>query len=137
MHLGKHDRNIDDKGRLALPAAFRSSFKDTAYVAKAPGDSCITVFLPKDFESALARLETLLREGQASQNEYRQFTASAEEVVFDSQGRIRIPLELRNSTYIEGTVVVAGVGSRIEIWNHQAWQAVESDATSLKGERWL
>jgi len=137
MHLGKHDRIVDNKGRVALPAAFRAEFADTAYIAKAPGDSCVTVYLPTDFEAALERLENLLRLGEATQNEFRQFTASADEVQFDAQGRFRIPKDLRDSTAIENKVVVAGVGSRIEIWNPQLWQEVEADATPLKGERWL
>ncbi len=137
MHLGKHDRIVDDKGRVALPATYRAEFAASAYIAKAPGENCVTVFLPRDFEDALVRLENLLREGQSSQNEYRQFTSSAVEVQFDAQGRFRIPKELRDATDIKDKVVVAGVGSRIEIWNPQMWAGVEADPTPLKGERWL
>ena len=136
-HLGKHSRVVDSKGRVALPASFRESFDELAYLAKAPGDSCVAVYLPQDFERAIERLEALLREGEASQNEYRQFTASVVEVAFDAQGRFMLPKELRAAAELEGKVVVVGVGSRIEIWNQTQWAAVEADPTPLQGERWL
>ena len=137
MHLGKHHRSVDDKGRIAMPAAFREAFADTGYIAKAPGHQCITAYLPDDFAATIQRLENLLREGQATQNEYRQFTSSAEEISFDAQGRFRMPKELRDAAQIGESVVIAGVGTRIEIWNPDLWAGVEADTDSLRGERWL
>lgn len=137
MHLGKHHRSVDDKGRIAMPATFRDAFDDTGYIAKAPGHHCLTAYLPSDFTATIERLESLLREGQATQNEYRQFTSSAVEISFDAQGRFRLPKELRDAARIEDSAIVAGVGTRIEIWNPDLWAGVEDDTDSLRGERWL
>ena len=40
----------------------------------------------------------------------------------DKQGRILIPAVLRSFAHLEREVVLAGVGSRIEIWNRQLWE---------------
>lgn len=137
MHLGKHYRSVDDKGRIAMPATFREAFADTGYLAKAPGHHCLTAYLPDDFLATIQRLEALLREGEATQNEYRQFTSSAEEISFDAQGRFRVSKELRDAARIDKSAIVAGVGTRIEIWNPDLWGGVEADTDSLRGERWL
>lgn len=137
MHLGKFLRAVDDKGRLALPSAMRKDFGGSAFIAKSPGNDCVTLFLPEDFKDSLARLENLVRQGEATQNELRQFASSASEVQFDAQGRFRLPVDIRLAARIDQHAMVVGVGSRIEIWETKLWEKIENDTNSLKGERWL
>jgi division/cell wall cluster transcriptional repressor MraZ len=47
--------------------------------------------------------------------------AQARSVEIDSQGRIRLPVELAQLAKLNGDVALIGVGDRIEVWNKQRW----------------
>ncbi|MDR0949560.1 MAG: division/cell wall cluster transcriptional repressor MraZ, partial [Lachnospiraceae bacterium] len=48
-------------------------------------------------------------------------------VELDKQGRILIPAQLRSFAGLEKDAVLIGVGSRIEIWSSEKWEAVSQD----------
>jgi MraZ protein len=48
-------------------------------------------------------------------------------VEIDSQGRIRVPIELAQLAKLDGDVALIGVGDRIELWNKQRWQEYLAD----------
>ena len=52
----------------------------------------------------------------------RSFFAGTAEVSPDKQGRIAIPQQLREYAGLDKDVVVAGVFSRIEIWDGRRWR---------------
>ena len=54
----------------------------------------------------------------------------------DKQGRILLPAKLRAEAHLEKDVVLAGVGSRVEIWDKNSWQAITSydDADDLASD---
>ena len=49
-------------------------------------------------------------------------------VEVDKQGRILLPAHLREFAGLEKDVVLVGVGSRVEIWSKDKWEAMNSDA---------
>ncbi|HEV7685446.1 MAG TPA: cell division/cell wall cluster transcriptional repressor MraZ, partial [Acidimicrobiia bacterium] len=59
----------------------------------------------------------------------RSFFAGAAEVAPDRQGRVPVPVHLREfaDLSIEREVVVAGVLSRIEIWDAERWAQREQE----------
>ena len=48
---------------------------------------------------------------------------------FDSQGRVVIPLLLREKAGISKNVVVVGMANRAEIWDAERWNAYNEDVT--------
>ena len=70
MFVGTHERQLDDKGRLALPAPFRNQLGEHCYLAKGM-DKCIEVIPAETFErDALETMEAVKR-GVASRNTRR------------------------------------------------------------------
>ena len=53
--VGTHERSLDDKGRLVLPARFRSHFSGVVYLS--PGDGCISLWPSERFDSMVASVE--------------------------------------------------------------------------------
>jgi len=43
-------------------------------------------------------------------------------LVIDNQGRIALPVPLREYAGIEDEVVIAGVNTYLEIWNKEQWE---------------
>ena len=58
----------------------------------------------------------------------RAIFASAERLVPDSQGRIALPVNLRNYAKIKDTAIIVGVGDRIELWNPESWAPAKLEA---------
>jgi MraZ protein len=119
MFRGRHKHTIDAKGRLSVPAAFRTAI--TMSSENPPiltnDKACLALYANEDWveiEENLAAQTQVRPEVKA----YIRFVVSgATECPFDSQGRILIPQHLREHAHLEREVTIAGVGSWIEIWD--------------------
>ena len=119
MFRGRHTHTIDAKGRVSIPAAFRTEIMMGS--EKAPiltnDKGCLALYANEDWveiEERLAARSQILPETKA----YIRFVVSgATECSFDSQGRILVPQHLREHAHLEREVTIAGVGPRIEIWD--------------------
>jgi len=87
MFIGEYQHNLDNKGRLAVPAKFRASLKGGAVVTKGL-DNCLFLYPKKQWDELARKLANL----PINQAKARAFTrlmlAGAMEVEFDNQGRI-------------------------------------------------
>ena len=124
------ERQLDDKGRLALPATFRVRLGEHCYLAKGP-DKSVTVVPAATFEAEADAIAAGVRTGELSRNELRALAASAVLVTLDKQGRVLVDEGLR--TYAElhtsGQVVVAGSFDRLEIWSPERYARVNDAGT--------
>ena len=133
--LGSFERSLDEKGRLALPKAFRSQLGESFVLSTVSEGHCLGVWTEDEFRNALQRLTDEVRAGSQPQQQIRRFTASAVGVSQDSQGRIIVPGPLRDWAGLGRTSIVIGAGDRIEIWAPERWsqellELEESDAGS-------
>jgi MraZ protein len=126
VFLGTHTPRLDDKGRLALPAKFRTELEGGLVITKGQ-ERCLFVFPMAEFH----RMTEALRDsssGQRAQRNYsRVFFASASHEVPDGQGRITVPPQLREYAGLSKDCVVIGANSRVEVWDAAAWQAFLTD----------
>jgi MraZ protein len=122
MFLGTHTPRLDDKGRLALPAKFRTELEDGLVITKGQ-ERCLFVFPMAEF----TRITELLRTAPVTQRSVRDFSrvffASASHEVPDAQGRITVPQTLREYAGLSKDSVVIGANSRVEVWDADAWQS--------------
>ena len=130
LFVGTHERQLDDKGRLALPAPFRQLLGDEAHIYLAKGsDRCIDVIPAEVFErDALDALEAV-RRGEAKRSSLRALAGSAARVALDKQGRVKIDDSLREYAEIqlEHPVLVAGTFDRFEIWQPERRRRIETE----------
>lgn len=121
MFLGTHTPRLDDKGRLALPAKFRTELEGGLVITKGQ-ERCLFVFPMAEF----SRITELLRSAPVTQRNVRDYSrvffASASHEVPDGQGRITVPSQLREYAGLAKDCVVIGANSRVEVWDAQAWQ---------------
>ena len=126
MFVGTFEHSLDDKGRVVLPAMFRSHLTKHGFVSQF--DNCRGVWTEEGFADVAQRLTDKIREGLAPQAAMRAFSANAAEVKPDSQGRILLPQRLREFAGLDREVVVIGAIDRIEIWNAQRWGDLSAGA---------
>ena len=117
VFVGVHERQLDPKGRLALPAAFRPRLEPRCYLAFGR-DKCIDVMTADEFETMAGELIAKVKSGEITRNEQRALAANSVEVTIDAQGRVNLDEKLRDYAGISlnSKVVVAGSFDRVEIW---------------------
>ena len=108
---------MDDKGRVALPSAFRNEADGDAFVLLQWEKPYLTLFPRSVWDEKQAMLLDLRRSDATGQRYVRQLLSMAVEVTPDKNGRILVPATLREAASLEGTVVLSGNIDRAEIWN--------------------
>lgn len=133
MFIGEYTYNIDTKKRLTLPPKFRSVLGKKAIITKGL-DGCLFLYTQKQWQELAEKLSKL----PFSQADARGFTrvmlAGAMDVSIDSMGRILIPDYLKEYGRFDKKVVVAGLYSRIEIWDEDKWNGYKKRAESEVGD---
>ena len=134
MFLGRHGHNLDEKGRLALPARYRDELRDGVVITRG-FDSCLLVY-PMAAWAPLAERVSALSIGDPDARLLRRMLfANATDLMLDRQGRILVPAELRTHAGLEREAIVVGMHSFIEIWSPDGWAAqdelVERDGASI------
>ncbi|HSY15517.1 MAG TPA: division/cell wall cluster transcriptional repressor MraZ [Jatrophihabitantaceae bacterium] len=120
MFLGTHTPRLDDKGRLALPARFRPELEGGLVLTKGQ-ERCLFVFPLTEFDRMTESMSGPVTDKRL-RNYSRVFFASASQEVPDGQGRVTIPLALRQYAGLEKDCVVIGANTRVEVWDAAAWQ---------------
>ena len=124
MFYGEYFHSIDRKGRLILPAKFRetakSQFIEKFFVTRGL-DKCLFMLSEQEWRSQESKIKAMPFNKQQSRTFNRLYFSGAVEVVFDSQGRILLPQNLKDYAEIKKDVVIVGVSSRIEIWAKDKW----------------
>jgi MraZ protein len=136
MFLGKHERNLDEKGRLAIPAKFREYLPSGSVITVAP-EECVRVYPPEEWAVVMEQNRVSAGTSTEDRNLARVLFSMAAELEFDAQGRTRVPTNLREKAGIADSVVVVGVNNVVEIWSQERWQALEEntgDITRLSNE---
>lgn len=132
MFRGHFEHSIDEKGRTSLPARFRHVLGQSpdARLVVTPGLSerehpYLDVYpMPawEQFEAQVAKHKkwdpdiVLLR---------RRYVSAAVECEIDRQGRILVPPSLREHARLAKQVLWAGVGTVMELWSREHWEAAQ------------
>ena len=132
MFVGVHERQLDDKGRLALPSAFRAQFGDSCYLVYGE-ERCIDVFPADAFEAMAAELMRQVRAKEISLSRQRAFAHSATQVTLDKQGRVTLDERLRGYAHLtpSSKVIVSGNLDRAEVWSTDLYEQI---AAAGRGE---
>ena len=130
LFVGAFERQLDDKGRLALPATFRNRLGEHCYLAKGQ-DKCVTVVPSATFEEAAEVMAARGLLGDGSRNQLRALASSAILVTLDKQGRVNVDEQLRDYAGLQlgEPVTVAGSFDRLELWSPQRFTLVNDDGT--------
>ena len=125
--LGRYDFQMDEKGRVSLPAAFRKEAGGERFILVQWEKPYLTLFPEDVWAGVQERLLEFRRKEPEAWNYVREVTANAVEVSPDKQGRILIPAWLQEAASLEGAVVLSGVIDRIEIWDPEGFQRAIQD----------
>lgn len=132
MFLGEFTHNLDDKGRLTIPAKFRDQLVTGLVVTRNPSGGCLLVMPMEEWNRVAERVSALPLTDRRSALLRRALFSAAEDLKPDKQGRILISTRLREFAQIDTEVVVAGMNTYLELWSPQLWN--EDVLAALQGD---
>ncbi len=121
MFFGEFEYRIDEKGRVPFPPKFRRELKDG--VVLAPGaEKCIIAYPLSEW----TKMATTLTAGPIAPSKLRRLNraifATAFRLLLDGQGRVALPVPLRQHAGIEEVLIIAGANNYFELWSKEQWE---------------
>jgi len=120
VFLGTYEPRLDEKGRLILPAKFREQMSGGVVLTRGQ-ERCLYAFPRAEFEQIHEQLRQAPLTSKQARDYMRVFLSGATDEVPDRQGRVTIPAILRRYAGLERDLAVIGSGSKVEIWDAEAW----------------
>jgi MraZ protein len=126
VFVGVYERQLDERGRVALPSSYRTELGDHCYLFFGD-DGCVSVRSVESFEDEAAEMVAKAKRGEVSRNRLRAFSSSASEATIDKQGRVTLDARLREHAGLapQAAVVVLGNIDQIELWEPEAYRLSE------------
>lgn len=132
MFLGTYHHQVDSKGRVAVPAAFRRDLAEGSVIAIGP-EGRLMIYPPSEWSD----LEQRYRRTSATAAEERELIrllfGYARPAELDGQGRLLLTQEHRDFAKIGDRAVFTGVGNVVEVVGEEIWEALTAalDADSF------
>ncbi len=120
MFTGEYRHTVDDKGRIAVPARFRTQLMSGAYVSRWMED-CLAIHTESGWGDLSARMASIPITDTNGRLFSRFVFSGAVPAELDRQGRVLVPAYLRDSIGLTGEAVVVGTRDHVEIWAPKRW----------------
>jgi len=125
MFQGEFSNNMDEKGRVSIPAAFRDVLKtchaeNQLIITRTPHYRCLVAYPKREWNQLLKRISA--KQPSKALRAYKHIViSSAQEYVPDRQGRVLLSPALRDYASLQRNVQFAGDGEIFEIWDKESW----------------
>lgn len=143
MFLSRNTNTLDAKGRVSVPADFRSVVAENSD-GGTPFDGIIVwpsfdgayleggdIALLRDYQTLLENMDPYDDARIAFE---RSIFAESRRLSFDANGRVSLPKELAEYAELNGQVTFVGLGRRFEIWSPAKYEAQSANARQMARE---
>jgi len=120
MFIGEYSATIDEKGRISIPAKFRTQLKAKVVVTRGL-DNSLFLYTLDEWKKLAEKLASLPISTANTRAFSRLMLAGAMDCDLDKQGRIILPGYLKEFAKINKKLIFAGLYNRIEIWSDTLW----------------
>jgi MraZ protein len=122
MFMGEYTHNMDKKGRLIIPAKIRDELEEKFVITRGL-DNCLFLYPMPEWKKLEEKLTSLPMTSKNARNFVRFFFSGANECELDKQGRVSLPLNLRDFAQFEREIVIVGLANRLELWAKEKWDS--------------
>lgn len=121
MLCGEYQHSIDSKGRTFIPSKLREDLGVSFVISRAvDGKRCLCVYSLEEWDKLDQKIQML---PNTKAGDVKRFLYSGStKLECDSQGRVLIPLNLREFAMLENEAYILGMSNHLEIWNKDSWQ---------------
>ncbi|MBM4152447.1 MAG: hypothetical protein FJ220_02855 [Kiritimatiellaceae bacterium] len=121
LFVGSFHHSLDPKRRLTIPSDWRAMMGATPrlYAFPHPERKCLYLYTLAEMNRRLRQLRGASGSDAMAEQAVRAMTASADALLVDVQGRVRIKDELLAHVEVQSKVVLVGTLTRIELWSEE------------------
>lgn len=117
---------MDAKGRFAIPVRYREAVALLGnlglVITVNPWDRALWLYPLHEWELIETKLSALTDFDRQSRRTKQIMRGYATDCACDGQGRVLLPLELREIAGIDRQAVLLGQGNKLEIWDGESWK---------------
>lgn len=128
MFWGEYSHQLDEKGRLIIPARFRPHLAHGAVLTRGL-DRNLVIYPQAAWQSLCENLNQMPITHPTGRALRRLLFSGAVELALDRQGRVLIPVYLRDYATLDTEVLIAGMETFLELWEPVSWRATLNDVT--------
>jgi MraZ protein len=141
MLRGRHPATIDAKGRLKIPAAFKALLDERYgpefYVTSLDGQY-VRIYPFAEWQKIEDKLAAIPSMNEAKMKLLDRTNYWGQQARMDSQGRILVPSQLRESAAARGEVAVMGYLTYLDVWNPERFaEHLENNPITLEDRKAL
>lgn len=132
MFSGASSINLDAKGRLAIPMRYRDLLRVESegklVITVDIQSSCLLLYPLKEWHQIQAKLMRLSDTQTTERALKRLLLGHAHEGELDSNGRVLLPLPLRQYASLTKHTMLVGQLNKFELWDAESWQQLIEDS---------
>ncbi len=138
MFRGLTKLNLDNKGRLVMPARHRAALpagSENRVVVTLDRAHCLAMYPMPEWALVEAQFMRIGMDPKVVMLK-RLVIGHAEELDIDSAGRVLLPPPLREIAGLEKAVMMVGQGNKLEIWSESRWEAARDETLAMPVSDW-
>ena len=132
MFLSTYENKLDKKGRVSVPASYRSYLSNIGYngIICYPSfnNSCVEAWPQDRIEKISNTIETLNPFEEKKDYFATSILAESINLQFDSEGRIQITPKLLKHAKIKNSMLFVGQGKTFQIWEPALFEKFRANA---------
>jgi MraZ protein len=121
---------FDDKGRLTVPAEWRTERHDRRLVVMPSSESCLKVFPASWLARQMEKLKDLPM-ADPRRRRMQALASASSTVEFDQQGRILVKERLRQRAGLNRKAILVGRLDHFQIWDADLWDQQAADEVNV------
>ncbi|MDO8540937.1 MAG: mraZ [Opitutaceae bacterium] len=127
FYTGLFRHNLDDKGRLTIPSAWRYAHAEAdTFLATPHPDGYVAVLPPAEVDKLHEKIGAMKLSDAAAQAFAARFFSQTQSFSFDKAGRIGLSADLLRHAGVEKEAVLVGSLTKFNIYNPNRWQQEEA-----------
>jgi len=118
---------VDENHRVTVPSRWRHGGMSRLYALPDPRQPALVLMTADEMAKVQAKVESDPSIPPSDARVFvRQLFSSASPCPMDKQGRLVLPAPECSRLGLYGEVVLAGSGTRVEVWNPSQWEAQQA-----------
>jgi MraZ protein len=130
--LGRHLKRIDAKGRVSIPAPFRSVLARDGSEGVFALRSLMHPAIEAGGQALIGEIDALLSSYEPFSEDYQSLSIAllggGDTLSIDGEGRIVLPDWVRETAGIAEEVIFVGQGSRFQLWSPERYAEIDAKA---------